>query len=54
MSDRQTLKDINPTGEDTGSNNGEPPKRYYYDDATGYETYDAESDADEEGADEGD
>jgi len=48
MSDRQTLKENQPPDEEAESRNGEAPKRYYYDDSTGYETYDAESDQDEE------
>ncbi len=48
MSDRETLKEIKPPDEDADSNNGEAPKSYYYDDSTGYETYDAEEDRDEE------
>jgi hypothetical protein len=47
MSDRQTLKENNPPDEEADSNNGEASKSYYYDDSTGYETYDAERDADE-------
>jgi hypothetical protein len=48
MSDRQTLKENQPPDEEAESRNGEAPKGYYYDDSTGYETYDAESDQDEE------
>lgn len=39
MSDRQNAKD-NP--ESTDSQNDETLKSYYYDDSTGYETYNAE------------
>ncbi len=52
MSDRQTLKESQPPDEDADSNNGETPTSYYYDDSTGYETYDAESD-DDDGVGEG-
>jgi hypothetical protein len=48
MSDRQTLKENQPPDEQADSKNDEAPKSYYYDDSTGYETYDAESDRDEE------
>jgi hypothetical protein len=54
MSNRQTLKESQSPDEETDSKNGEVPKSYYYDDSTGYETYDAERDADEEGVGEGD
>ena len=47
MSDRQTLKEKNPPDEGADSDK-EEPKSYYYDDSTGYETYDAEDDADDE------
>jgi hypothetical protein len=47
MSDRQTLKENEPPDEEADSKNVEAPKDYYYDDSTGYETYDAESDQDE-------
>jgi len=47
MSDRQTLKEIKPPDEDADSNNGEAIS-YYYDNSTGYESYDAEDDGDEE------
>lgn len=49
MSDRQTLKENQPPEEEAESRNGEAAKGYYYDDSTGYETYDAEADSDEEG-----
>jgi hypothetical protein len=48
MSNRQTLKEDQPPDEQADSKNGEAPKSYYYDDSTGYETYDAEADSDEE------
>jgi hypothetical protein len=48
MSDRQTLEETQPPDEEAESRNGEAPKGYYYDDSTGYEKYDAESDQDEE------
>jgi len=48
MSDRQTLKEIKPPDEDADSNNGEAIS-YYYDDSTGYESYDAEDDPDDGG-----
>ncbi len=48
------MKDSQPPDEEAESKNGASPKGYYYDDSTGYETYDAERDADEEGAGEGD
>jgi hypothetical protein len=47
MSDRQTLKENQPPEEEAESRNGEAPKGYYYDDSTGYETYDAEADREE-------
>jgi hypothetical protein len=53
MSDRQNSQESNPPKEESDSNNGEArPKGYYYDDSTGYETYDAEADIDEEDASE--
>ena len=48
MSDRQTLKENQPPDEEADSKNDEAPKGYYYDDSTGYETYDPESDGDDE------
>ncbi len=48
MSDRQTLKENQPADEEPEPTSDEAPKRYYYDDSTGYEKYDAESDQDEE------
>ena len=54
MSNRQTWKESQPPDEEADLKNGEAPKSYYYDDSTGYEKYDAERDADEEGAGEGD
>lgn len=48
MSNRQTLKENQPPDEDAESGNGEAPKGYYYDDSTGYETYDAGADREEE------
>ncbi len=53
MSNRQTSKESQPPDEEADSKNGEAPKNYYYDDSTGYERYDAEEDADEEGVGEG-
>ena len=50
MSDRQTLKENQPPDEEADSKKDEAPKSYYYDDSTGYETYDAETDRDEEEA----
>ncbi len=41
------MKEIKPPDEDADSNNGEAIS-YYYDDSTGYESYDAEDDGDEE------
>jgi len=35
-------------GEDSRSEKGETPRSYYYDDATGYEIYEGESDDDED------
>ena len=52
MSDRQTLKDSKRLDEAAESNNGETVKSYYYDDSTGYETYD-EADLDDEDGSEG-
>ena len=48
MSNRQTLKENEPPDEEAESSKDEAPKGYYYDDSTGYETYDAEADIDEE------
>ena len=48
MSNRQTMKENQPLDEEPDSNKDEAPKGYYYDDSTGYETYDAEADRDEE------
>jgi hypothetical protein len=48
MSNRQTVKENQPLDEAPDSKNDEAPKGYYYDDSTGYETYDAEADRDEE------
>ena len=42
------MKENQPPDEQADSKNGEAPKSYYYDDSTGYETYDAEADSDEE------
>jgi hypothetical protein len=53
MSNRQTLKENQPPDEQADSKKGEASKSYYYDDSTGYETYDAEADPDEEEACEG-
>ncbi len=53
MSDRQTLRENKPPHEKADSKNVEAPKSYYYDDSTGYETYDAEADRDEEESCEG-
>ena len=47
MSNRQTLKESEPPEEKADSKNDESPKSYYYDDSTGYETYDADADRDE-------
>ena len=47
MSNRQTLKENQPPDEEADSKNGEAPRGYYYDDSTGYETYDAEAESDE-------
>ena len=49
MSNRQTCKESQPPDDEADSKNSEAPKSYYYDDSTGYETYDAEEDADEGG-----
>jgi len=48
MRNRQTLEENQPPDKDAESRNGEAPKSYYYDDSTGYETYDAEADREEE------
>ena len=48
MSNRQTVKENQPLDEEADSKHDEAPKGYYYDDSTGYETYDAEADSDEE------
>ena len=48
MSNRQTLKESQPPAKDVESRDGDSPKGYYYDDSTGYETYDAEAERDEE------
>ncbi len=42
------MKENQPLDEEPDSNKDEAPKGYYYDDSTGYETYDAEADRDEE------
>ena len=42
------MKESQPLDKEPDSNNLEAPKGYYYDDSTGYETYDAEEDRDEE------
>jgi len=47
MSNRQTLKKDQEPDEEADSKDVEAPKSYYYDDSTGYETYDAEADSDE-------
>ncbi len=45
MSDTQNSKGSEPPNKDTDSNNDdETVKSYYYDDSTGYETYHAEDD----------
>jgi hypothetical protein len=54
MSNRQTRKESQPADEEADAKSGKAPKSYYYDDSTGYETYDAEEDADKDGAGEGD
>jgi len=48
MSNRQTVKENQTLDEEADSKHEEAPKGYYYDDSTGYETYDAEADLDEE------
>ena len=48
MSNRQTLKENQRRDAEAESRKGEAPNGYYYDDSTGYETYDAEADRDEE------
>jgi hypothetical protein len=48
MSNRQTSKETQPPDKEAVSNHSEAPKGYYYDDSTGYETYDAEADQGEE------
>jgi hypothetical protein len=53
MSNRQTLKESEPPDGPADSKNDEAPRSYYYDDSTGYETYDAEADSDEEESCEG-
>lgn len=53
MSDRQTLKDSKRPDDGAESNNGETVKSYYYDDSTGYETFDDETDMDDEDGSEG-
>ena len=53
MSNRQTLKDNKRPDEGVESNNGETVKSYYYDDSTGYQTFDDETYLDEEDGSEG-
>ena len=48
MSNRQTLKENQPPDEEAESRKDEAPKGYYYDDSTGYETYDPEAEREEE------
>ena len=48
MGNRQTFKESQPPDEEADSKSDEAPKGYYYDDSTGYETYDAEKDREEE------
>jgi hypothetical protein len=50
MSDRQNSTEDEEANRD---NVRSPPKSYYYDDSTGYETYDAEDDSDDEDSNEG-
>ena len=47
------MKENQPLDEEADSKHDEAPKGYYYDDSTGYEKYDAESDQDEEEGREG-
>jgi hypothetical protein len=49
MGNRQILKKSQLPDEEADSKNDGAPKSYYYDDSTGYETYDAEKDQEEEG-----
>ena len=42
------MKESQPPDEEADSKNGEAHRSYYYDDSTGYQTYDAERDAEEE------
>jgi hypothetical protein len=54
MSDKQNLgskKDDSSPAEDDqpGDQNGSSPRSYYYDDATGYEIYNEQSEDDEQG-----
>lgn len=53
MSDKQNPKPDKdksslPEDDQSGVQDGSPPKSYYYDDATGYEIYNEEGDDDEE------
>ena len=48
MSDRQNSKESQPPSHDADSHDGETSKSYYYDDATGYETYRPEGDTEDE------
>lgn len=55
MADKQkpkpeTHNSLPPEDEQSGLQNG-LPKSYYYDDATGYEIYDADAESDEQGDD---
>jgi hypothetical protein len=55
MSDRQNARESQPPKPDADSNNEETVKSYYYDDSTGYETYNPEDETeDEEGVGERD
>jgi hypothetical protein len=47
MSDRQTLKQNNASDAEENASPGQKPKSYYYDDSTGYETYNSEAETDD-------
>ena len=52
MRDRQNSKEIKPPDEEADPGRVQAPNSYYYDDSTGYETYDAGKDSDEDGVEE--
>ena len=53
MSDSQNSKESKLPDKEAERNGVQAPKSYYYDDSTGYETYDAEDDIDDEDSCEG-